>query len=330
MRRATRRSTTSAPDGTPSPKRSARCCGHARPARRCASTTTGSSAATAGSCRSPTASAPVQVDGGRGAVVGVPRHLRGAARPGRARARRRAARVARPDRRGRRRRAPAPRPRPPRRRAAAARQRRDRAAARRAAQRRRRPGGRRARPSCASRWTSCATSPPGILPADPHEPRPGRGGRDADRAGRRCRSTASTSRRAATTRRVEVAAYFVVAEALDERRQARRGRRRRAVEVARDGGRARRGDPRRRPRRRRPRRRAAACAGWRIASPRSTARWRWTARRAAGPGSARGCRSLRRAQQREHRHHAPVLVVRVADAELREDAGSRASRRRRR
>ena len=35
---------------------------------------------------------------------------------------------------------------------------------------------------------------------------------------------------------VETAAYFVVAEALDQRRQARRGHARRAVEVARDGG----------------------------------------------------------------------------------------------
>ena len=249
---------------------------------------------------------------------GVPRHLR--ARRAQAERVRAAelARVARPDRGGRRRRAPAARARPPRRRAGTARQRRDRAAARRrSAAATTTLRGRRAR-RAAHRDGRAARPRLRAAPLRPHEPRPGRGGRDADgqgpAAGRRV-GARRPLRRDRRGRRV-----LRRRRGAGERRQARRGHggvgRDRAATATRSPSRSATtaaAAP--------TATRAAACAGWRIASPRSTARWRWTARRAAGPASARACRSLRRAQQREHRHHAPVLVVRVADVELGEDVG---------
>ena len=220
-------------------------------------------------------SAPVHVDGGRGAVVAfrdISEALRAQAERVRAaelhasRARIVAAADAERRRLGRDLHDGAQ---------AAARQRRDRAAARRAAQRRRRPGRRRAR-RAAHRDGRAARPRLRAAALRPHEPRPGRGGRDADRQGPaaggrvRARRPLRRDRRGRRVLRRRRGAR--------QRRQARRGhggvgrgraRRRRA----------RRGDPRRRPRRRRP------GGGQRPARARGSRR---RARRRAGGGSPAG------------------------------------------
>ena len=199
----------------------------------------------------------------------------------------RAAGVARADRGGGRRRAAAARARPPRRRAAAARRAGARTCAWRSAKldddpgRGRRAAGRRADGPRARRPTSCASWPAASTPRC--SPRAGSGRRWQALVGAldacRCGSWPLPERRLPGS--VEVAAYFVVAEALTNvARYARRaagGGRGRALR-----GRAARGGARRRPRRRRPERAAPGCAGWRDRVAALDGRLRSTARPGGG------------------------------------------------
>ena len=204
-----------------SPSRSARCCGRARRARRCAWSSTGSSAATAPFVPVGYASAPMETPDGRGAVVvfrDVTRAARG--RGGR--------RLAGADRRRHRRRAAPDRPRPARRRAAAARAGADgdRGGAAR-------PGagagraGARPRPTPVARSTTCASWPTACT----RSCSPTAGSRVALEeltAGAPVAGRAATSPRSASRPTIEAAAYFFVAEALTNAvKHARRERRRR-------------------------------------------------------------------------------------------------------
>ena len=132
---------------------------------------------------------------------------------------------------------------------------------------------------------------------------------------------------------VETAAYFVVAEALTNvakyadathapRRRSAARTARAVVEVARRRRRRRGRRRRQRPARpRRPRRRARRHARGREPARR---RARWCAR-----GSRRRLSAGLNAQEREHGEHAAVVLGAAGDAELGEDARSRASRPRR-